>query len=506
MKQNIKFIIILALVLSFVFFSSCKRKALEEPSPFGPSSLSTILTLSANPNVITASTSRQAASITASFRKYDGTPIANTDVYFEIRDSSGNRAYVGYFEGNQSVVTKTTNSNGKARATYYGPLADELTGNSTVYIYASATWKGEEFVYELAPLDIIRDYEEIIIELLASPNVLVAGTYRGVSTIMASVKDTGGSPLANTAIIFKIPADDSGSPLGYFENNETVVTTSTDSQGKVEVTYFGPTEDEVTEDTTLEIKAWLPDFVDENGQCFSTTTSICIVRELKDLTLELFAQPNVLICSDERPSSQIKAYLKMGTLPLAGRKIFFTVSEGEGTFSNNEKIKIATTDEQGMATVVYRGPTKDEITGDQTVTIQAQPESTTPDSVTAEVEIQLIRSGGDYSIEVVADPDVLLCTDSNPTSTIKALFKEGNKPLANKEITFTIDEGIGLFSNGQISIEATTDEDGIATVTYYGPLSDDLTEDETITIEAKAETSPFNYITDTVSISLIKQE
>ena len=148
MKQNIKVIIILALVLSFAFVSSCKRKALEEPSPFGPSSLSTILTLSANPNVITASTSRQAASITASFRKYDGTPIANTDIYFEIRNSAGARAYIGYFEGNQSVATKTTNSNGKARATYYGPLADELTGNSTVYIYASASWKGEEFVYE----------------------------------------------------------------------------------------------------------------------------------------------------------------------------------------------------------------------------------------------------------------------------------------------------------------------------------------------------------------------
>ncbi len=506
MKQKIKFIFILALVLSFVFSPSCKRKALEEPSPVGPSSLSIILTLTTNPNVITAGSSRQATSVTASLRKYDGTPIANTDIYFEIHDSSGNRAYVGYFEGNQSVASKTTNSNGKAKVTYYGPLADEVAQNTTVYIYASATWKGEDFIYEVAPLDIVRNYEDVIIELLATPNVLVAGTYRGVSNIIATVKDTGGAPLANATIIFKIPVDDSGNPLGYFGNNETVVTTSTDSQGKAEVTYFGPTEDEVSEDTTVEIKSWLPDFVDEQGQCFSTTTSVCIVRELKDLILELFAVPNVLICGDERSSSQIKAYLKMGTLPLSGRKIFFKVSEGEGTFSNNEKLIIATTDEQGISTVVYRGPTKDEITGDQTVTIQAQAESSSPDVVTADVEIQLIRSGGDYSLEAVADPDVLLCTDVNPTSTIKALFKEGNNPLANKKITFTINEGVGLFSNSQITIEATTDEDGMATVTYYGPLKDDLTEDQTITIEVKAETSPFNFITTTVSIKLIKQE
>ncbi len=230
--SKIKLFLILSLVLSFAIFPTCKRKKADEFSPFGPSSLAIILKLSASPNVIAAGANRALTTITASLRKYDSNPIAGKTVHFEIRDAAGNKLYIGYFEGNTSVASRTTNENGDAKIVYYGPLGEELTDTGFVYIYARVEWDGKELVENLTPIRVVRDEEQLVIELEASPSALVADTYREVSTIKATVSQTGGKVLAKEPIIFEI-TDDTGAQLnlGYFEDFQAVIETKTNKNG-----------------------------------------------------------------------------------------------------------------------------------------------------------------------------------------------------------------------------------------------------------------------------------
>ena len=506
MNSKIKLIIVLCLALSFILITTCKRNEVEEPGPLGPSGFSVVLKLTASPNVISAGISRESTTITASLIKYDGIALADKTIHFEIRDASGSKVYLGYFEGNKSVISKTTNSSGNASVTYYGPLGEELADTSYIYIYASASWDGKEFISELQPIKIIRDMEEIYIELVANPSVLVAGAYRGVSQVTATLTESGGKPVANETVFFKVNEDDSGNRLGYFENFQTVIEKTTNSSGVAQVTYFGPIDQEYPddlEDECIEIEAWLNEIREDCEDCTCVSTPICIVQEGKDLTLELFANPNVLLCSDERPESQIIAYFKEGAKPVVNRNVFFTITSGSGTFSN-DKTSIAThTDESGIATVQYVGPTKDEITANEVVTIQGQGEASNG-FVTGETQIQLIRDVADFSLELTADPGILWCSDEQPSSLITALFKEGNTPLASQKIYFTLSSSVGEFSNGLTKTYAWTNSKGIATVTYYGPTKDDITADQTITIQGQAETSTDNIVTGSVDIKLIR--
>lgn len=506
MKSKIKLLIILSLALSFVLFSTCKRKEVEEPGPLGPSGFSIVLKLSASPNVISAGANRGSTTITASLTKYDGIALADKTIHFEIRDQSGNKVYLGYFEGNKSVVSKSTDSNGEVKVTYYGPLGQELTDTSYIYIFASASWDGKEFVSELQPIKVVRDVEEIYIELVANPSVLVAGTYRGVSKVTATLTESGGKPVANETVIFKINEDDSGIRYGYFEDFQTVIEKTTDSNGVAKVTYFGPIDEEFPddlEDECIEIEACVNEVIESCDDCPTATTFICIVQEGLDLSLDLFANPNVLLCTDERPESQIIAYFKEGAKPVVNRKVFFTITSGSGTFSNDKTSIAAHTNAQGIATVRYIGPTKDEITADQTVTIQGQGEAM-DGFVTGQTQVKLIRDVADFTLELTADPGILWCSDEKPTSQITALFKEGNTPLASEKIYFTLSSSVGEFSNGLTKTYAWTNSQGIATVTYYGPTKDDITADQTITIQGQVETSTDTIVAGSVSIKLIR--
>jgi hypothetical protein len=157
-KKNI---LIFVLFFSMLIIGSCTRSQIEEPSPLGPSTVSIIFEVTANPNVLSAGPGRTSSWITASIKKYDGTPYPGKTVFFEIRDSSGNKTshgYDGFFPGDKHSVTKATNSEGIAEVKYYGPNARELLEYSTsreIYIYASVPWEGEEYLVERAKILII---------------------------------------------------------------------------------------------------------------------------------------------------------------------------------------------------------------------------------------------------------------------------------------------------------------------------------------------------------------
>jgi hypothetical protein len=270
MKQLKPITVFAVFCLFLTVFSSCKRNGIEEPNPFGPSTFSILLQVAAAPNVIFAGDLRETTTVTAILKRYDGSPIANKVVHFDIRDAAGSTVNIGFFEGNESVKTGTTDQNGRVSVSYFGPFSQELTADTMIYIAAIVAWEGKEFINELTP--------------------------------------------------------------------------------------------------------------------------IYLIREAVDLTFTLIADPNVLLATESRPQSQLKAYLKtVDGIPLAGRKIYFKILSGPGTLANNSRETFVLTDANGYAAASYFGPTKYEIGYDQFVTIQGQPETSTPFYIHTEVDIRLIR-------------------------------------------------------------------------------------------------------------------
>lgn len=110
------------------------------------------------------------------------------------------------------------------------------------------------------------------------------------------------------------------------------------------------------------------------------------------LTLTLSANPNLLLATEERPTSEIKAVVKEGNIPLAGTMVVFTIQGGPGYFSDFSRRIALTTDGGGAATLLYIGPTKDEITYDQDAFIRAQLQTRSPNYMHKEVYVHILRA------------------------------------------------------------------------------------------------------------------
>jgi hypothetical protein len=159
MKTNKKiFLITASLALLLFTFDSCKKDIIDQPSPLGPSSIAIILDLNANPNVIVAGRlDRQTVEITATLTRFDGVPISDRTVLFEVVNKDGRREDLGYLEGELSMQTVATDAGGTARTHYYGPLKKEIRTNTDLYIRATVAWEGSQFIQDMIQLYIIRD-------------------------------------------------------------------------------------------------------------------------------------------------------------------------------------------------------------------------------------------------------------------------------------------------------------------------------------------------------------
>lgn len=230
--------------------SSCKREAVKEPSPFGPSTLSILLNLTASPNVIFAGSSREMTTVTATLRRFDGAPLAGKTVYFQV-ESKGGQQNVGFFEVNQAVASRTTNSSGMASINYYGPLALELTKSVVVNIRASVAWEGSEFIEELTPVQIVRNPTELTFLVGAVPNVLNATATRPQAMVTARVL-FGATPAKNRRVYFSIL-----NGPGQFSDGKRKTFALTDDNGMAVVTYIGPTASEIPYDLFVEVSGHL---------------------------------------------------------------------------------------------------------------------------------------------------------------------------------------------------------------------------------------------------------
>lgn len=245
MKTTKRFLFItVSLALLLFTFDSCKNDTIDQPSPLGPSTVAISLVLDASPNMIMAGLlNRQTAEITATLKKYDGTPISNRNVFFEIVDENGNRMNLGYFNGNVPMQTVTTDSNGTARTLYYGPLKDEITAEGYLYIQATVAWEGSQFISDITPLYVVR--EEIVLTAQATPDILYAGKTRSRSKIKATVR-RGGAPAAGVPVYFYLNND-----YGHFAGGKKNTKVVTNSQGVASLDYLGPLAAEMAVDGVM---------------------------------------------------------------------------------------------------------------------------------------------------------------------------------------------------------------------------------------------------------------
>ena len=231
----------LGLVLLLASFA-CTRHDVSTPSPVGPSSFSILLKLSASHNVIHAGVQREGSTISASLKRFDGTPLAGRTIYFEIRDSANRRVDIGYFESLEKGISRQTDAGGNINLVYYGPLLSEIEANTSVFIWARAASEGNEFIDDFAQVDIVREpFPSAVLLLSASPNVIYAGDQREGSRISVSLRQFDGTPLADRTIYFEIGDANHGRVnIGYFEGQQGVLSKQTDSGGNITLMYYGP--------------------------------------------------------------------------------------------------------------------------------------------------------------------------------------------------------------------------------------------------------------------------
>jgi len=123
------------------------------------SSSAGVLEISADPNVIFASTGghREYSRISVSLKRLDGTPLAGRKIYFEICDSTHVQLEIGFFEGGDLVLSRKTDAGGNISFIYFGPLRSELPASTSVYIYATVASEGDEFTEGFTQIKIISD-------------------------------------------------------------------------------------------------------------------------------------------------------------------------------------------------------------------------------------------------------------------------------------------------------------------------------------------------------------
>ena len=230
----------------------------------------------------------------------------------------------------------------------------------------------------------------ILLKVSASPNVLFAGETRESTTIKATLTRFDGTALAGYTIYLHV-RDTAGlrANIGYFEGNQSQAAQTTDQNGSIEVKYHGPITGEISGDVQLYIFA----MVDWQGtEYLSEYVPLFILRDVNSITFELYAEPNVLFCTSQRPQSLIKAIFKKtdGT-PLVNRRVYFFLTEGYGYFEDFKTTTFAVTNAQGIATIYYVGPTADEIEGNTFSQVKGQPETNSPFYMHELVDIRLLK-------------------------------------------------------------------------------------------------------------------
>ncbi len=510
---------ILTLAVAFLV-PACSRNGVDEPNPTGPSTYAIVLKVTAASNTILAGDSRGSTAINATLKKFDGTPLSNRTVFFElVKKDLTTKEELGYLEETGAVTqAKTTDSGGNVSSVYFGPTAEELSSfgvdDTSIYVKLTCSLENNNFVSDYAQIDIVSDNAPMTgtLAVVASPNSVYAGTQREPSNVIAKLTDSNGAPLAGKKLFFEIFNSDQTvkSTLGYFAGNLAVVERITDSSGFASVTYYGPTAAELTkqdlENTTVNIKVTASEYL-KDGVPYSEFAPINIISDSSYIIIAS-SSPGTIMATDARGKTTIQASLrKRDGTSLGGKRLIFEIfQDAEGTtksdfgfFEGNTTVKTVTTDGGGNAKVVYYGPTSSEIeyfappdptSGEdpgnpknQTVYIRVTAAVERPDSkesVFENARVDVICEPVKYVVELRAYPAVLLAGTTRQASDIVMTVKRNSKVVTGKKAYFLVQSpALGYFKDTKtVQSQDVLDGNGQAKVVYLGPLSAELGAEE----------------------------
>ncbi len=200
----------------------------------------------------------------------------------------------------------------------------------------------------------------VMMNLEASPNVILVGLQqRQVTNVMATLKKYDGTGQSGRTILFEIvDASLNRIDVGHFEGNASVFTRTTDSGGNAHVDYYGPLSGEITADTSVYIRAsaaW------EGSQFINDTAQLFLVRDSDELSLTAKAIPDVLYAGSTGGTSVIQATVLSGGQPAKNFPVYFLINLNLGRFADGQLFTTRNTNDQGVATMTYIGPTADEM-------------------------------------------------------------------------------------------------------------------------------------------------
>jgi hypothetical protein len=136
------------------------------------------------------------------------------------------------------------------------------------------------------------------------------------------------------------------------------------------VYYYGPLSDEIPSDGSVYIRgtaAW------DGSQFINDTAQIFLVRDSNELSLTAKAVPDVLYAGGTAGTSVIQATVFSGGQPAKNLPVYFVLSMNLGKFSDGNVSTTSNTNDQGVATMTYVGPTAAEMPGSsETVPIIVQ--------------------------------------------------------------------------------------------------------------------------------------
>lgn len=225
----------------------------------------------------------------------------------------------------------------------------------------------------------------ILLNLKANPNVLFAGlNSRQTSAITATLTKYDGTAIPDKTIFFET-VDGQGNrlDLGYFEGNQALLAKNTDGSGTVTTNYYGPLSGEVGTNLSYYIRATVGM---EGSQFIFERVPLYIICD--QVTFTAYAVPDLLYAScSARPNAEIRAQVLAGSTPLVNYPVYFIIENDIGKFEDGKKSTYKLTNAEGLATIIYKGPSCAEIAGDVDVYIKVQ----LTESVYKELTIHIIE-------------------------------------------------------------------------------------------------------------------
>jgi len=98
------------------------------------------------------------------------------------------------------------------------------------------------------------------------------------------------------------------------------------------------------------------------------------------------------------------------------------------------------------------------------------------------------------TFNLTVSTDVIMAGATRTPVQVKAIVKQGNAPVMNDIVYFSITSGPGFFSDFTTRVAVTTDENGAATVTYLGPLKSEIASDVNVYLRAQLQTDQIDPI------------